>query len=183
LFVFERKIREEILRYTSLSPSQFRLRFRFETRRKKRRRRHVVGVLFRQVSFGMFVRFRIYWKGCTYEKRSLKRRNIEKKRENKREKKRKTTKHDFLLLKYKIIIWTVHFFSHFSSSSLFSHTVRLTRVYYCFKDTLHRLHRHWRWRQKLCRRMLSLNNFPIFSILQSSSFFSFLRFAQKNTYI
>ncbi len=53
-----------------------------------------------------FVRVRICWREKKLEKR-------ESKRENKRKKKKisKTTKHDFLLLKYKIIIWTVHFFS------------------------------------------------------------------------
>jgi hypothetical protein len=117
-------------------------------RERRRRRRHVAGVLFRQVSFRMFVRF-VFVKENTHKRKEVWREEVQKKKTREREKeKTKTTKHDFLLLKYKIIIWTVHFFffSFFTSSLVFTHTIHFTRVFYSFKDTSYRLHGHWRWR-------------------------------------
>jgi L-lactate permease len=133
LFVFGLKIREEILHFISLSPSQFRLRFHLEARKKKEKAssRRQCAVLSSIVSY---IRSLLYLlKGYINEKRSLKRKKYrKKKRENKRKKRRKkkSTKHDFLLLKYKIIIWTVHFFSsfHLRHYSFIHYTLRVSTI-------------------------------------------------------
>ncbi len=88
----------------------FYLWFSFETRRKRKDVVVVVVVVVvlpRQVSFHMFV-CRSYL---------LRRVYIQEKEKNRERKKERRTRRifDFLLLKYKIIIWPVHFFFSFFS--------------------------------------------------------------------